>query len=104
MTTYNKLVRDKIPQIIEEREGTLTYHIAGSTEYHQKLSEKLEEEVREFIASETIEEAADILEVLYAFGQIHGYSLEDIELKRVEKKKTRGGFENKIILEEASEI
>lgn len=104
MISYNKLVRDKIPEIIKDKDGVCVFHTATEQEYHQKLSEKLEEEVREFIASETIEEAADIMEVIYSFGQIHGYTLEEVEAKRLQKKAAKGGFENKTILDEASEI
>jgi predicted house-cleaning noncanonical NTP pyrophosphatase (MazG superfamily) len=104
MIAYNKLVRDKIPEIIKDKDGVCTYHTASDIEFHQKLSEKLEEEVREFIASETIDEAADILEVLYSFGVMHGYTLDQIEAKRLQKREAKGGFENKIVLEEASEM
>jgi len=98
---YHKLVRDKIPKIIENRGGTPITHIADDAEYWQKLKEKLQEEVDEFINEEYIEELADILEVIDAITLYKKFN--EAELKRIKDKKLeeRGGFHNKIILDES---
>jgi len=98
---YNKLVRDKIPEIIKSKGGVAITHIAGDAEYWQKLKEKLQEEVNEFIEAENIEEMADILEVIDAIFNYKKFDEED--LKRVKEKKAdeRGKFDDKIILEES---
>jgi len=99
-TVYNKLVRDKIPQIIREDGRIPVTHIADDDEYRQMLIAKLAEEVSEFSESGAAEELADVLEVVRALCQCHGHSIEDIEQLRVSKRQERGGFEDRIILEE----
>ena len=83
---YNKLVRDKIPEIIEESGKTCETEILFDEEYLQMLDKKLDEEL------------ADLLEVLYATAKARGYSIEELEQVRVEKQKARGGFEKKLLL------
>ncbi len=98
---YNKLVRDKIPEIISAKGDNSTWHIADSEEYELKLHEKLREEVDEFLKSEDEEEIAEILEVLDAIITQHEFSKEDIMMAKDFKKAKRGGFEKRIILEES---
>ncbi|MBT7706701.1 nucleoside triphosphate pyrophosphohydrolase [archaeon] len=62
---YNKLVRDKIPEIIAGNGDTAATHIATDEEYRGKLREKLQEEVNEFLEELDNGELADILEVVY---------------------------------------
>lgn len=100
---YNKLVRDKIPEIIAKNNATPITHIADDLEYWDKLKEKLTEEVNEFFADESIEELADIMEVLLAINTHKGFTSEEIEKKRQDKKTKRGGFLKKIILEGTKE-
>lgn len=97
---YNKLVRDRIPEIIEGKGEKAVFHIAEDEEYHAKLLEKLREEVEEFVKEENSEELADILEILYTLAESHGVSREELEQKRKEKEDRRGGFARKIILDE----
>ena len=97
---YNKLVRDKIPEIIKSKGSTPTTHIASDEEYCQKLKEKLLEEAKEFIESDKEEELADILEVLYAIFDYKKIDRINLETLRIEKANKRGAFKNKIILDE----
>ncbi len=96
---YNKLVRDKIPEIIEGNGKTPTVHIASDNEYWEKLKEKLQEEVAEFLKGSNPEELADILEVIYAVKNFK-FEKEDLEAIRKSKEEERGGFKKKIILDE----
>jgi len=97
---YNKLVRDKIPEIIKNKGSVPISHIASGNEYWQKLKEKLQEEVNEFLEDENNEELADILEVIYAICDFKKIGKDELELLRKKKAKERGGFKNKIILDE----
>ena len=97
---YNKLVRDKIPEIIKGKGETPITHIADDEEYKIKLKEKLIEEIEEFLKESNAEELADILEVIYAIRDNMGVSTEELEKIRVEKAEKRGGFNKKIILDE----
>lgn len=97
---YDKLVRDKIPEIIRDNGDKPIIHQAGDKEYEDKLKQKLEEEVKEFLDSEAKEELADILEVIRALSQAKGLDFESIEKIREEKAGERGSFADKIILEE----
>jgi len=97
---YNKLVRDKIPEIIKSKGSAPITHIASDEEYWQKLKEKLVEEVNEYIENDNEEELADILEVLYAIFDFKKTDSVKLETLRIEKANKRGGFKNKIILEE----
>lgn len=98
---YNKLVRDKIPEIIKSKGEEVKFHIADDNEYLEKLKEKLIEESQEFFQSESVEEMADILEVIDALIKYKGFN--SIELKNIREKKSevRGKFDNKIIIEES---
>ncbi len=95
---YNKLVRDKIPEIIEASGKKAEIRIAGDTEYKDLLGKKLLEEVNEFLESNDPEELADIIEVVKALGKTYGMSLEELIRLAEEKKAIRGGFDKKIVL------
>lgn len=97
---YNKLVRDKIPDIIRANGDEPVTHIATDKEYWRKLVEKLLEEVEEFAKSDNVEELADILEVVYALAAFNNVDKKTLERLRDKKFKDRGGFEEGIILEE----
>ncbi|MBI2448106.1 nucleoside triphosphate pyrophosphohydrolase [Candidatus Microgenomates bacterium] len=96
---FNKLVRDKIPEIIRSRGETPFVHIADSKEYEKALEEKLREEVTEFLEKPSVEEAADILEVLRATCAFKDIDITALEKARQKKYDERGGFEKRIILE-----
>ena len=95
---YNKLVRDKIPGIIEASGKACEMEILSDEEYLQMLDKKLDEELAEYHQEQNIEELADLLELLYATAKARGYSIEELEHVRVEKQKARGGFDKKILL------
>ena len=91
-----KLVRDKIPQIIEASGETPITRILERDEYLACLETKLDEEVREFHESKAPEELADILEVVYALAEAHGCSRERLLDIYTKKNAARGGFEKRI--------
>lgn len=91
-----KLVRDKIPQIIEASGATPLTRILETEEYLACLETKLDEEVREFHESKAPEELADILEVVYALAAAQGCSREQLQQIFDAKHTARGGFEKRI--------
>lgn len=99
MIVYNKLVRDKIPEIIEADGKTCKTRILDDEEYLAALEEKLNEEVAEYQKDKNLEEMADVLDVLQAICVAKGYSLEELEAMRAKKAEKRGGFADKIFLE-----
>ena len=100
---YNKLVRDKIPEIMESKGLVPVTHVASDEEYQQKLKAKLQEEVDEFFKDSNEEELADILEVTYALCDLYEINRSRLELLRKEKAEKRGGFRNRIILDETKD-
>ena len=100
---YNKLVRDRIPEIIESSGKTCTTEILSPEEYLRMLDAKLDEELAEYHKDQNIEELADLLEVIHAAAIARGYTLEDLEQIRAEKAGKRGGFEKRILLKEVYE-
>ncbi len=100
---FNKLVRDKIPQIIEAGGGSCVTRKLSRNEYLQALDQKLDEELAEYHEDQNIEELADLLEVLYAAAVARGYTLEQLEQVRKEKALARGGFEKRVLLLEVTE-
>ncbi|MFH0779724.1 MAG: nucleoside triphosphate pyrophosphohydrolase [Parcubacteria group bacterium] len=96
---YNKLVRDNIPQIIESKGEKAITRIAGEKEYEEALANKLHEEVSEFLSKPSVEEAADVLEVLRAICELKGVDLAALEETRRKKAEERGGFQKRIILD-----
>lgn len=101
MKQYNKLVRDKIPEILKEKRVKFKTHTAGKKEYLDKLYEKFIEEFEEFKAKPSTEEFADIMEVLEFIGKYHKFDLGEVKLAKKMKQMTRGSFNKRIILDEA---
>ena len=96
---YNKLVRDKIPEEINKMKGRKTnYKILNDDEYLQELDKKLFEEAHEFIEEHSVEELADLMEVISAIIKLREISLEDVEKAREIKNNKKGKFENKVYL------
>lgn len=100
---YNKLVRDRIPEIIEMSGRTCTIEYLSDEDYLHMLETKLDEELAEYHQDQSIEELADLLEVIRAVVIARGSSLEELERIRAEKARKRGGFEKKILLKEVQD-
>lgn len=100
---YNKLVRDRIPEIIESSGKTCTVEILSDEDYLRMVDAKLDEELAEYHKDQDIEELADLLEVIYAAAKARGYSTEHLEAVRAEKAAKRGAFDQKILLKEVIE-
>ena len=98
MKTYNKLVRDRIPEIIEASGHKCETRVLSDDEYLVELKNKLQEEVNEFLESGSVEELADIIEVVHSLSAQSGSSIESVEEIRSNKANERGGFEKKIFL------
>ena len=99
MKTFNKLVRDKIPEIISNNGEQCTTRVLDNEEYLHELNTKLSEEVNEYLESSELEELADIFEVLYAILDAKNVSKEDLEDIRIAKVEKRGAFKERIFLE-----
>lgn len=102
MKKDGKLVRDKIPEIIEDSGKEPIIRVLDDTEYKEELLKKLYEEYNEVIEAktkeETLEECSDVLEVLIALLEYNGYTLEDLLKCRDEKKEKRGAFQKRLYL------
>lgn len=98
MTYYNKLVRDKIPELIQNQGETSDIRILEQEEYLARLEAKLDEEVGEYHRDKNAEELADILEVVFALGEANGCTREALLAVYEKKQEARGGFEKRIYL------
>lgn len=95
---YNKLVRDKIPEIIEKSGNKCEIEVLSDEDYLKMLDAKLDEELAEYYNDQNLEELADLLEVIYAAAKARGFSIDELEELRKQKAEKRGGFENKLLL------
>ena len=101
---HNKLVRDKIPAIIEANGETAVTRVLSDEEYLSELEKKLQEECTEVLAERgehRIEELADVMEVVKALAEAQGSDLVAVERARKMKAEKRGGFAQKIFLIES---
>ena len=96
---YNKLVRDRIPEIIEENGAQCKYHVASDAEFEQALLNKLREEVEEFIKEPSVTELADIQEVLWRLQEVYNITEYDVRNTTRQKAQERGVFDEGYILE-----
>ena len=96
--TYNKLVRDRIPEIIANSGKQYKCSTLSDDEYITMLDAKLNEELAEYQESKSMEELADLLEVIRAVAKARGSSIDEVEAIRRDKAIKRGGFEQKILL------
>ena len=102
MPTYNKLVRDKIPEIIKRTGKNYRTTVLDDYAFEKELKEKLKEEMDEVLKAknteELVEELADLLEVIDALSRHCGIDSSQLELVKEQKKLDRGGFEKKFYL------
>lgn len=101
--TYNKLVRDNIPNIIEASGAKYVVEILSNEKYIEMIDAKLDEELAEYHKDKNIEELADLLEVIYAATVARGYTIDELEANRAKKANERGAFNKKILLVETIE-
>ena len=102
--TYNKLVRDKIPENINSEPGRKSkYRILNDKEYLNELNKKVIEEANEFIEENRIEELGDLMEVINAIMQFKNYKTEELYKVMKEKADKKGAFNNRIYLEYVDE-
>lgn len=95
---HNKLVRDRIPEIIEKSGKTPVTRMLDAEEYRAELRRKLTEETNEYLESGELEELADILTVLRALCRADGHTIDELEAAYDRKLEARGGFEERIYL------
>lgn len=103
MIYHNKLVRDKIPEIIHSKGKICKARKLDSGEFALELKKKLQEEVKEYLEEPSMAELADILEVVEGLALTKGASLDDVLRTKEEKKKARGGFSDRVFLEYVTE-
>ena len=102
-TVYNKLVRDRIPELIASSGKTCVTEVLSQEAYIQALDAKLNEELAEYQQSKSLEELADLLEVMGAVVKARGYTWDDLTRVRKEKRAQRGAFDQRIFLKEVIE-
>jgi len=99
-TFHNKLVRDRIPELIKGNGQSCLYRTLNDQDYLEALDAKLNEELNEYLEDKSMEELADLLEVIRAVIAARGFSYEEVETIRKTKADQRGGFEKRIWLME----
>ena len=100
LKVYNKAVRDRIPEIIRDSGQRCETRSLSDAEYLPELEKKLGEELDEYLKSGSLEELADILEVVHRIAELRESNFNEVDEIRLEKKVKRGGFEGNIFLVE----
>jgi len=100
ITKYNKLVRDRIPDIIMKSGKRVTIEILDDKDYKKYLDEKLKEELNEYYSTDNAEELADLVEIIYAILKYKNIDISEFEKIRIKKALERGGFDKRILLKE----
>jgi predicted house-cleaning noncanonical NTP pyrophosphatase (MazG superfamily) len=98
LVRYEKLVRDRIPEVVASNGDRAITRVLDDAEYKKALDNKLLEEVREYLKSGAVEELADIEEVIRAILEHQGVALSDFHHQRRKKAKKRGGFKDRLYL------
>jgi predicted house-cleaning noncanonical NTP pyrophosphatase (MazG superfamily) len=97
---YDKLIRDKIPEIIEAKGSKAITDVLDDANYEKYLDAKLSEELKEYLEDGSVEELADMVEVVYALLDYKGISIEEFEKVRILKVEERGAFKKRLLLKE----
>ena len=101
---YNKLVRDRIPEEINNKKGRkCKYRVLNDEEYLKELNKKVLEEANEFVEENSIEELGDLMEVINAIMTLKGYKKEEVKETMKIKRNKKGAFNNKFFLEYVDE-
>ncbi|MDQ0253977.1 putative house-cleaning noncanonical NTP pyrophosphatase (MazG superfamily) [Evansella vedderi] len=107
MPVYNKLVRDRIPEIIRRNGTKCSVRRLEAAEFEREGKVKLKEELAEYLeagnAEQAVEELADLLELIYCLGEYHGFSKEELDNIREDKAERRGSFHERWYLEHVNE-
>lgn len=98
MIVYNKLVRDRIPEIVSAEGKTCDVRVLNDAEFAERLDEKLGEELREYEQSADVSELGDLVEIVQVIVELRGTSWEEFEQQRLMKREERGGFRKKLLL------
>ena len=96
---YHKLVRDRIPEVIQESGKAFKIHQAPGDRLKDYAMRKLQEEVQEFVENPCAEEAGDIIEIFEFICKLEGLRTAEINAERTSKRVTKGGFDRGVILE-----
>lgn len=96
--SYNKLVRDRIPQLIKESGRKCTSRILSEEEYYDALLDKIVEEIEEYRVSGNEEELADVYEALDCLVQLKEYEPLHIDYLKLIRREARGSFKDRILL------
>lgn len=100
---YDKLVRDKIPEIIEKGGKKAIVEVLDNQAYKKYLDIKLSEELQEYLSSDSVDELADLMEVIYAILKYKGIDVKEFEGIRKRKVEERGAFDKRLLLKEVVE-
>jgi len=95
---YDKLIRDKIPEIIKDQGKRAVIEVLDADNYKRYLDLKLGEELKEYLEADNVEELADLVEVIYAILDYKAVSREDFEKIRFSKVQKRGAFQKRLLL------
>lgn len=100
---YHKLVRDKIPEIIEMSGKRADVEVLDNDSYKEHLDKKLGEELKEYLDSDSVDELADLMEIILSILKYKGINFIEFEDIRKKKANDRGAFEKRLLLKEVIE-
>ena len=100
---YDKLVRDRIPEVVRENDERPVTHRVDGEAYRDRLADKLVEEAAEYAESRDAEELGDVLDVVAAIREARDVDAEELDELRAEKTAERGGFADGVVLERVEE-